>query len=253
MEIINTLLKLGINENESKTYVALLELKEATATKLSQTTSINRTLMYEVTNKLIEKGLASFMLKRNIKYFSAVEPEFLLKDLQEKENELKNILPKLKEKQNKINKEISVGIYKGKKGVYSMLKFITSQNTPYYSIGGMGEICSKFENEAIAVIMDTEKSKIEGRILARKEDRIFIGKNEKLKFLPKQMLSSTSLMMVGDKTVVFIWTEPYYAIFIDNPEFTKDNLRTFEYLWKIAQTPTQKEIKERLFDKKKFI
>ena len=252
MEIIKVLNKLGLNENEAKTYISLLELKEATATKLSQTTSINRTLMYEVTNKLIEKGLASFMLKGNVKYFSAVEPEFLLRDLQEKEKELNKILPELKAKQDKIKKEISVGIYKGKKGVYSMLKFVTSQNTPYYSLGGMGEICSKFENEAVAVIIDAEKSKIEGKILARKEDKIFIGNNEKLKFLPKKMLSSTSLMMVGDKKIVFIWTEPYYAIFIDNPEFTRDNLRTFEYLWKIAQTPTQKEIKERLFDKKKF-
>lgn len=238
--------KIGLEEKEAKVYLALLGLGETTATKLAEATSIDRTLMYQITNKLIEKGLISYVIKEHIRYFSAADPDFLVRDLKEKEEELKSILPELKAKKNSLKQNTSAEIYKGRKGVYSLLKFIVSQNKTYYCIGGMGEVCTKFETEAAAVVHDAQNSKTPGKILARKEDNLFIGSNEELRFLPSHLLSSTSLMMVGNTTVVFIWSEPYHAIVINNPSFTKDNLLTFNYLWNIAKKPTKKEISERL-------
>ena len=102
MEIEEVLQSIGLENKEIKIYLALLGEPESTATKISKHTSIDRTFIYELLNKLIEKGLASYVIKNNIKYFSAVDPGVLLKNLEEKREQLKNILPELKAKQKLI-------------------------------------------------------------------------------------------------------------------------------------------------------
>lgn len=246
MDLNKLLEKIGLSEKEAKVYLALLEKGDSTATQISELTILDRTLMYQLTNKLIERGFVSYVMKEGVRYFSAADPEILIRDLQEKERELKDALPIFKARQNTAKNKASAGIYLGRKGVYAMLKLIVSQNEPYYCLGGMGEVCMKFEAEAAAAVRDAEKSKVKGKILARKNEKLFLSKYEDLRFLPKQLLSSTSMMMVGTKTVVFIWSDPSHAILIDNEEFTKNNLSTFNYLWDIAEKATKTEIKDRI-------
>ena len=246
MDLIKLLQNLGLEEKEAKVYLALLELGETTATKISESTALDRTLMYQIANKLISKGLVSYKVKGNVKCFSAADPEFILKNLQEKEDELKQALPELKDKQKRTKEETAVEIFKGRKGVYAMLKLVVSQNTTYHCMGGMSEACTKFENEAIAVIKDAKYSKTKGKILARREDYLFLGENEELRFVPNDLLFSTSIMIAGNKTVIFVWTEPYYAILIENEEVARSNLTTFNYLWKIGEKPSKKDVEKRL-------
>ena len=236
----------GLEEKEARVYLALLEEGEITATKLSQITVLDRTLMYQITNKLTEKGLVSFIIKDNIRYFSAADPELLLKTLKEKEKELIKILPELKAKQKKEKKETKVEIYQGRKGVYSILKKVVSDAPAYYCMGGMSEACTIFEVEAEAVVRLAKESKIKGKILARKEETLILGRNEELRFVPDHLLSSISTMIMGNKTAIFVWSEPYYAILVENDEIAKGNLATFNYLWTLGDKPSKKEIKERL-------
>src|SRR3989344_992470 len=246
MDLIKLLENLGLEEKEAKVYLALLELGETTATKISESTDLDRTLMYQITNKLISKGRASYKIKENVRYFSAANPELILKDLQEKEAELKQALPELKDKQKRTKKETTAEIFKGRKGIYSMLKLIIIENKPYYFIGGVEEGCSQFENEVGAVINNAGKSRIPGKIIARKSDNFFIGSNEEYRLVSDELLSSTSIMVIGNKTIVFVWTEPYYAILIENEEIAKSNLTTFNYLWKIGEKPSKKDVEKRL-------
>jgi len=84
MDLQKTLENYGLEAKEAKTYLTLLALGEVTATILAQKSNLDRTLMYQLTNKLIEKGLVSYIIKNNIRYFSAAPPETFLKNLQEK-------------------------------------------------------------------------------------------------------------------------------------------------------------------------
>ena len=56
--VMQTLEKLGFDEKEAEVYLALLKIGETTATKVSQETKIERTLVYYIMEKLIGKGLA---------------------------------------------------------------------------------------------------------------------------------------------------------------------------------------------------
>ena len=132
IELQKVLEKIGLEEKEAKVYLALLQENEATATKLSKATSLDRTLMYQITNKLINKGLASYVIKNNIRYFIASEPKSFLKQLDEKKELIQNALPSLISTQNKKKTETKVEIFQGRKGVSTVLRIMASKGLDYY-------------------------------------------------------------------------------------------------------------------------
>ena len=244
-EISPTLQKLGFEEQEVKTYLALLDLGESTATKLAERTGLGRVHMYQIVNRLIDRGLASYIVKNNVKFFSASDPETLLKDIQQKEQDLQKILPELKARQKKLIPETKVEIYRAREGINTIFKMILKDEKQYFIMGGAEEACTIFELENTIFVKRAEKQKLPGKILARKKDKFFINKNEEYRFIPEHLISSTTQMIWGNKTAIFVWSEPYYAILIDNEEITKSNLATFNYLWKTAEIPTKMDKNKR--------
>ena len=59
------LLKIGLTGNESKIYMILLEMGEAIASDLAKKTDISRPHVYDSINRLMEKGLCSYVIKNN--------------------------------------------------------------------------------------------------------------------------------------------------------------------------------------------
>ena len=64
--VTKTLEKLGLEQKEAKIYLALLRLGQATATRISEETRIERTLCYSILSKLLDKALVSYMLQNNV-------------------------------------------------------------------------------------------------------------------------------------------------------------------------------------------
>ena len=172
--------------------------------------------MYQIVNRLIERGLASYIVKNNVKYFSASDPETLLKDIQQKEQDLQKILPELKARQKKLVPETKVEIYWGREGINTIFKMILKDERSYYIVGGAEEACTIFELENTIFVKRAEKQKLQGKILARRKDKFFIGNNEDYRFIPEHLISSTTQMIWNTKTAIFVWSEPYYAVLIYN-------------------------------------
>ena len=87
--------ELGLTRNEALTFTALLETGETKTGALVKKTALHRVLIYDALESLIKKGLASYVIKENIKYFQAANPERLLDFIQEKEETAKALLPEL--------------------------------------------------------------------------------------------------------------------------------------------------------------
>lgn len=115
---------LALSEKEAVVYLAALELGSSTIQEISGKSQISRSTAYEVIESLIKKGLMSALSKRKKKYFFAEKPERLttLIDIKEKEfkrrkQELKAILPELKELAGLSRERPRIRIYEGKQGV----------------------------------------------------------------------------------------------------------------------------------------
>ena len=95
MEIKEVLDKVGLNEGEIKVYLALLKLGSVQVSKIKDETNLHRTTIYDFIEKLINKGLVGYVIKNNVKYYTASHPSKLIDFVKEKEENLKEILPNL--------------------------------------------------------------------------------------------------------------------------------------------------------------
>jgi sugar-specific transcriptional regulator TrmB len=240
--------KMGLSEKEAKTYTALLSLGETTATKLATRTGITRTLLYEITDKLMEKGLVSSVIKEGIRNYSAADPEILMNNLEEKRKSLRNIMPDLAALAAAKKKETGVSLFRGRKGVNTVLKMIIEDGFDYYLTGGAQEACDFFEHENKVFVKRAAEAGIKGHILASEDDEFFIGASEEYRYIPSQLLSLVTNIIWGDKTAILVWSDPAHAIVIENDKIAKSNISTFKYLWKSAKKPTKADVKKRLFD-----
>src|SRR3989338_1980964 len=121
--IENTLKKIGLTEGEIKVYLALLELGASSTGKITKKSGISGSKVYEVLDRLANKGLTNFTTKNGVKYFEAASPAKILGYLEEKEEEaekekqeIQKIIPELILKQQHAPKT-EVKVYIGWEGM----------------------------------------------------------------------------------------------------------------------------------------
>ena len=84
MEIVNNLIKMGLTSGEAKVYVALAEIGSTTVGPIVNKSKVAYSNIYEILNRLIDKGLVSFIIKEKTKYFQAATPNNIKKFLYNK-------------------------------------------------------------------------------------------------------------------------------------------------------------------------
>src|SRR3989338_8385224 len=99
--------EIGLTPGEIKVYLALIGLGETTTGPIVDEARVSISKVYSILERLSKKGLVSHVVKNNVKYFKAADPNRLLIYLQEKEEhlkkqeqELKKFIPELELKQN---------------------------------------------------------------------------------------------------------------------------------------------------------
>ena len=93
MDITNQLKQAGLTNNEALVYQTLLEIGPKTASTLAKQTGLHRRLIYDITDRLIKKGLIGYILENKKKVFSASNPKRFLEILEEKQTAINTIMP----------------------------------------------------------------------------------------------------------------------------------------------------------------
>lgn len=146
---IRDLTKIGLTEGEIKVYDALLELGETTRTELAKKSGISPSKIYDVVNRLMEKGIVSSVKKHGVLHFSAANPDRLKDFLEKKEEEIKSeklvveaLLPSLlsryMEKEEKTDVEVFYG-WEGMRTVFhDIARSLKKGDTNYIFGASMG-------------------------------------------------------------------------------------------------------------------
>ncbi|MBU0460549.1 MAG: hypothetical protein KJ771_07120 [Nanoarchaeota archaeon] len=227
--------KIGLSKKEIKSYLALLKLKSATVSHISQESRVDRTQTYDILEKLIDKGLCSFVIRNNVKSYSPTNPEQIINDFKEKEKELNILIPQLSSMFQQPTEKVSVEVFKGKEGIKSILKDILRIGKPYYMFGTPQSFENTLPIFSIQFLKQIEKKKIQEKIIFNKRSKFTRLKNSEYRYLSEDILSPTDTLVYGNKVVLFIWTEPYYGILISSKEIAETNKKHFEYFWKQAE------------------
>ena len=131
---------MGLNHNEALVYITLLKLGESGAKDIISRTRFHRNIVYDNLEKLLEKGLVSYILVGRRKVFQVNPPEMLsaFLDRQQKELDLrKKTAALLKTEINRyqaspISKQ-QASIMRGVKGVKIVMQEILDRKAEYVS------------------------------------------------------------------------------------------------------------------------
>src|SRR3989344_1841487 len=236
---IEIIKELGLTNTEIKVYLALFKIGLSLASKISKEAQTERAVTYHILHKLISKGIVSYVIKENRKYFSATDPEKLLDILKNKEEAVRELIPQLKALKLPIKEEPIIEVYKGIEGLKTVLNDILDERKDYYMIGYTGEASKRGKYWFTHWMRRRIKMKIKRNILFPDDWK---GKKEtmfpltKKRFLPKGYVTPVSTFMYGiDKVLIFLPTEDdFTGIIIKSKEVWKAYRNTFDILWKIS-------------------
>ena len=245
MIVVDNLVKFGLSEKEAKVYLACLELGDSLASEIGLKSNLPRTLIYDILERLIDLGLVSYVIKNNVKYFRASDPEELMRIIQEKEQSIHEILPTLKDLQKlKGVKRPKVEVYEGKEGMKAVMNDILRSEVKEFLAYGS----SRSSYEIIPAFMgEWHKKRIVQKLVmkiiynntpeARTKVREFKEtlKYAHYKFMPIKLEFPTATLIYGKKVVLQSWTKEPFAVMIEDEQMAENQKRYFEELWKIAK------------------
>lgn len=114
---INILQKLGMTAKEVKVYIKMLELGSCLANTLAKRLNENRTSTYSLLQSLQKKGIVSYFIKKNVKYFVPTDPTFLINHYFDQASNLKKFLPQLLAIYNQYKEKPKITFYEGVEGI----------------------------------------------------------------------------------------------------------------------------------------
>lgn len=123
-KIKSTLEDYGLDANEIAIYLFLIENQDKPAYIIAKETIIPRTTVYKTLDILIKKGLASSWIKNGVKHFSAENPNTLKRILDEKRQQIEEVLPELSNMFSSISLHPSAKLYEGKEGVKQVFEYM---------------------------------------------------------------------------------------------------------------------------------
>jgi sugar-specific transcriptional regulator TrmB len=116
----------GLTGGEAKVYLALLELGPSTTGPRVEKSGVARSIVYQILERLAQKGLVSSMTKEQTKYFQAAQPDRILEYVEERQRKLEGekkgleeLLPKLAAMQQAA-KASEVAVFTGFRGMISV-------------------------------------------------------------------------------------------------------------------------------------
>lgn len=109
--------QLGLNEKETRLYLAALELGTSTAAKIAKKAGIQRTNFYSIADRLLEAGILKQAQKERRRLFFAAEPEDLITMEERRLAKLKKTLPELMALYNTVGQKPRVFYYEGRTGI----------------------------------------------------------------------------------------------------------------------------------------
>lgn len=129
--------KIGLTDKDSEVYLACLELGTQPASVIAKKAGLKRPTTYLILEGLLGKGLVSEYTGSNVKYFTAVSPEYLLnfidkqrRELTSHQRELEQYLPQFQSLTNPYSINPKVRFYEGVEGIHRTMDDTLTSKTP---------------------------------------------------------------------------------------------------------------------------
>ncbi len=239
---------IGLTKGEITVYLTLLKTGETTTGKIIEEAQISSGKIYEILDKLIKKGLASYIVKEKTKYFSASSPNRILdylhekeKDTRKKEEQIKKELPSLLELEKSTKGEYETRLFQGFKGIETAVSEAFNEMPQKDTILAIG-IFSKRSKQFNIFWPKWHKERIRRKIKCK---LIFSERNtdyyrifKKMKYTEIKViegLTPAAVDVIGERVLIFTHGKEPCCLSVKHPEIVQSFKTFFESLWKIAK------------------
>lgn len=231
--------EIGLTASESKIYLNLLEKGASLAGTISRNTGIHRRSVYDAIERLIQKGLVSYIKSNNRKYFEAVNPERLIEILHKKEDDIRAVLPELKMLQKMSEEKQETLFFRGKAALKSAFEDQLEQGKEICILGATTKAVDIIPYYFPHFDKNRVKKKLKIRVIFNDSERKhpYIKKlpMADVRFVPKEVTSDTAVNIYGNNTCIVAWKPDPVAILIREDIITKGFKSYFEFVWKMAK------------------
>lgn len=245
----STLTSLGLTKGESQIYLALLKLGNTTTGSIIHESKVSRSKVYEVLERLKQKGLVTEMIKANIRYFEATSPSRIIdylksqeQDLRKKREEAEKILPVLKKIQSSHREKQEAKIYTGIEGWKTLYDEILNTLTKKDEYLAFGIGPEEMQNEQIKLFirkfhLKRAEKKIPARILMQSSAKLNMSYFSDLSYYKFRFINisfPTNIAICNDQVITLVWSETPVAFVIKSKQVAEKYKNYFEHLWKKA-------------------
>ena len=237
-----TLIKAGLTKNEARVYLALLDLKIATAVEITRKSGVHRVNCYDVLERLREKGLISSIMKAKKRIYEVADPKQLMNLIKAKEEALSKIMPSLQQEFKLKKEEQRVYHFLGPEGVMQAYFMILEQNDTLYAMGGSGlnRKYLKHRHELFDKERKKKGFKIKGlyyeSVRESKEAEMSLDSTVEFKFLPEKYKTLCMVDFCGSLVLNLIPLENnIMAIVIENKALADTYRTLFDFMWDNAK------------------
>lgn len=245
--MIEELKAVGLTENESKVYLSLLKLGKSSIGNIIFDSNTTRSKIYDLLDKLIDKGLITQTIVDGTKTFMATNPESILDFIHSKkeslgrsEEKITKILPLLLQQQKVSDSKIE--LYTGIRGVEAAFERMTrkfSMDTEFLVLGGnegqnlnwSKRFFSRLHNKRIEFniksrIIFTESAR--GKFNVQEKSKM-----NKVKYI--QNMAPTAINIYKNVVIILIMREKPIATYYEDEDMAKSFTEYFTSLWKLAK------------------
>jgi predicted transcriptional regulator len=236
---IEKLKQIGLNEKECRVYIELLQAGDSLVSEISEKTKINRSLLYTILKDLANKGIVTYIIKNNVRYYRAAEPNKILSMLKEKEKIFESILPELTELHKPRTKKPIIEILEGKEGIKTILNDLLRIKQEWFAFNVPGKGPEILGPTVHSFEKERQKEKIPLKVICVKtKEGIKRGKEfSKMKhtlvrYAPKPYESPASNWVYGDRIVIIFWYKEFpFAVRIIDKNLAESYKNHFKTLW----------------------
>jgi len=229
--------ELGLSKGEISCYTALLETGSSKVGNILKRTGIPSSKIYEIFAKLAKKGLVSYIIKNNVRWYQASNPKVLIDYIEEKKKRVKEIISQLILKQKDLNRQ-SVEIFEGQKAIFTLFIDLIRDSKP---------------NDPYLIFSINEENKTEqantffrNLTIRRKEKRLNVRMLKNIKYYKKEKHTKIKLRYTNfelpqgitifkNYVILLSWVEYPIAIKIESSIFACQLRDFFLGLWKISK------------------
>jgi len=235
---------IGLTNAEIKVYVALLELGTSSAGLIKDKTGLQNSVVHMTLNRLIEKGLISFVKvgKRNI--YQASNPRHIIEYIEEKKERFETILPELLAKQGMAQEKPEVITFRGVKGVREILyELVEAGGKEHHTIGSsikslmMGDAWWEQYHKKRGAKGIHAKLLFNESLKEWKAEKKYPHGMTEVRYTKIGFEPLTETIIRNDKVGIILWTDKPIGILINNKELADSYEKYFQVLWKTGMPP----------------